>query len=215
MDDLRVVLYLIAAGLFDRPEANRTDCLDTLIAGVLSTGPKDACWFDLLALLRPLLRCDFQVNAEYTHLFVVGPRRVAAQPFGSYWLEQDRALMGASALEVRAMMDYHGLGENQPSGRMPDHIISELEFMAYLAADHQATRRTQAKLLRGHLLQWTPKFARALRRAMPSERYRLTADFLDQLLRWDWDYLRGAPNRTKERIALPPVLAPGVAQENA
>jgi TorA maturation chaperone TorD len=172
---MRTNLYLLAAGLFDQPDHEHTGRLRGL----------------LLELAARLAVDEEDIAAEYTRLFVLAVPQVAAQPFGSCWLEPERGLMGRTTVEVREMMAAHGL---EPArGLLPDHIVSELEFMAWLSAEeaHADTRETQRHLLNEHLARWVPRFNAALRAARPSPRFLLAADLLDRLLAEDARRLNG------------------------
>lgn len=185
MHRTRARLYLIAAGLFDQPDQNVAERLWNLIEELLAESLFEAPWLRAVVSLTGHRGADRATDVEYTRLFVLAFPRVAAQPYGSYWLEQDHYLFGVSALEVQEMMATHGLMVREESGLMPDHIVSELEFMAYLASQGDTTIAAQERLLGGHLARWVPRFTAALREAQPSPYYRLAADFLDQLIQWD------------------------------
>ncbi len=185
MHRTRTRLYLIAAGLFDHPDQAGVEQLWNLIEELLAESLLEAPWLRTIVSLTRYLGADRATDAEYNRLFVLAFPRVAAQPYGSYWLEQDHCLFGASALEVQEMMAAHGLAVREASGLMPDHIVSELEFMAYLASQSGTTLAAQEQLLDRHLACWVPQFTAALYEAQPSPYYQLAADFLDQLIQWD------------------------------
>jgi len=108
------------------------------------------------------------------------------QPYGSYWLETEQCLMGRSTMEIKEMMAEYGIEVAENTGLLPDHIVSELEFMAYLAnLDDEKVVQTQRQLLEQHLLRWMPQFIAALKKVEPASYYQLAADFLDQLINSD------------------------------
>jgi TorA maturation chaperone TorD len=189
---MRALLYLTAAGLFEQPGRESTDRLQALLAALLQhPSPDKRHWQPLLRQLADCLHPDeAQPAAEYNRLFVLAFPRVAAQPFGSYWLEPERQLMGRTTVAVRELMAAHGLGV-EGSGLLPDHIVSELEFMAFLVAQESphSGRDSQRRLLGEHLARWTPRFTEALRAARPSRRYLLAAELLDRLIAEDLAYL--------------------------
>lgn len=180
----RTRLYLIAAGLFDHPDQTGVEQLWNLIEELLAES-FEAPWLRTVVSLTRYLGADRATDVEYNRLFVLAFPRITAQPYGSYWLEQDHCLFGPSALEVQEMMSAYGLAVREASGLMPDHIVSELEFMAYLASQGDTTLAAQEQLLVRHLARWVPQFTAALREAQPSPYYQLAADFLDQLIQWD------------------------------
>ena len=110
--------------------------------------------------------------------------QIPAQPFGSFWLERSQQLLGETTLKIKALMAQHGIEIAENSGLLPDHIVSELEFMAYLVSQ-EATEQSQHYLFTQHLDIWIPQFITALRAAQPLPRYRLSADFIEQLFDWE------------------------------
>jgi TorA maturation chaperone TorD len=185
---MRPQLYLFASGLFNQPTEDRIVGLQSLLTQLLSITPPDAPWQETLIALEPELNYNENLETEYSRLFILAVPSVPAQPFGSYWLENDQCLLGQSTLKVKNMMASHGIEVTQNSGLLPDHIVSELEFMAYLAGqDEQETWQTQQQLFEQHIDRWMPQFTEALRAANPAPvaYYRLAADYLDQLLAWE------------------------------
>lgn len=183
---MRPTLYLIAAGLFQQPDRAMLERLRNMVATLLRETHCESPWRSpLVTLSAQPFPCGEELTAEYNRLFVLGTPGVAAQPFASCWLEQEGRLMGSTTLAVREMMAAHGLQAD--GGLLPDHIVSELEFMAWLAdreGDASASA-TRSQLLRGHLARWVPQFTAALRKARPSARFAAAADFLDRLIAWD------------------------------
>ncbi|MEN8215055.1 MAG: molecular chaperone TorD family protein [Pseudomonadota bacterium] len=176
---MRPQLYLFASGLFNQPTLARLEMQRGLLAQLLSAA--NAPWRETLIALEPQLNYDEDIETEYSRLFILAFPNVTVQPFGSYWLEEDQRLMGKSSLEIKEMMASHGIEIAENSGLLPDHIVSELEFMAYLAS-HEDTQQTQQQLLEQHLARWIPPFTAALRAAKPAPYYRLAADFIELLI---------------------------------
>jgi len=69
------------------------------------------------------------LKIDYSKLFV-GPYRLMAPPYGSFYLENTPRVMGDSTLDVTNRYQEEGLQVNLKE--MPDHIAIELEFMYYL-----------------------------------------------------------------------------------
>jgi TorA maturation chaperone TorD len=182
---MRSELYLFASGLFNQPTKERLAGLQNLLTHTKSIAEPDVPWRETLIALEPELNYNEELETEYSRLFILAVPAVPAQPFGAYWLENDQCLLGDSTLEVKNMMVSHGIEVTQNSGLLPDHIVSELEFMAYLADnDEQETWQTQQQLFVQHIHRWMPQFTEALRAANPAPiaYYRLAADYLDQLI---------------------------------
>ena len=178
---MRPQLYMFASGLFAAPTADRIQILHNLLIELLSV---DSPWKETLIAFDGQFNYSEDREVEYSRLFILAFPHLAVQPFGSYWLEDDQSLMGKSSIEIKNMMAEHGIEIAEDVGLLPDHIVSELEFMAYLATQDE-TKQTQFKLLEEHLALWTPQFTAALRDANPAPYYQLAADFLDKLITSD------------------------------
>lgn len=184
---MRAHLYMLGAALFDEPRQEHQDALRALMWRVIYRSPVDARWVAPLLEIADAHDDVDELRSEYSRLFVLGEPKVAAQPYGSYWLEDEQLLMGRTTVEVGALMRRHGVDVDRRSGLLPDHLVSELEFMAYLA-DHNAlesTLATQSVLLHKHLAVWVPRFVRALRASEPPLFYRMAAHFLREVIAWD------------------------------
>ncbi len=191
---MRAKLYLIAAAFYQQPDRETLQRFGELASSLLFEKSCDGQWRLLIESIPPHSRlCHDDLIAEYSRLFVLGAPHVAAQPFASFWLERERQLMGKTTLCIREMMAAHGLQAD--GGFLPDHIVSELEFMAWLADHRASTRATQRWLLSEHLACWTPRFTAALREARPSSWFLAAADFLDRLIAWDLSNVASAPDR--------------------
>jgi TorA maturation chaperone TorD len=198
LQDVRARVYLIAALLFEQPRPGPVEVLRALLVSLLYGAPSQAPWLATLATLaQRLVGRDEALVAEHTRLFVLAIPEVPAPPFASHWLEPNRRSSGEVAQTVADAMAEHGL--------RPDHIVSELEFMAFLAKRGAETLATQEWLLEQHLARWTPAFIEALRDGMPAERYRLAADLLEQLVAWDLGNITGREvERKTARALIPP-----------
>lgn len=185
---MRPQLYMLASGLFNQPTKERLEALPGLLVQLQAAMP-DAPWADILRALEAEMGYEKAKDIEYSRLFILDRLKICAQPFGSYWLESDQGLFGKTTIEVKKMMAEHGIEVADGVGLLPDHIVSELEFMAYLASQDE-TLETQNHLLEQHLAKWVPPFLAALHTANPMTYYRLAADFLEKLLTWDQEQLQ-------------------------
>jgi TorA maturation chaperone TorD len=179
---------MLASGLFNQPTKERLEALPELLAQLQAAMP-DAPWAKILRALETEMTYEKAKEIEYSRLFILDRLNTLAQPFGSYWLESDQGLLGKTTIEVKKMMAEHGIEVADNVGLLPDHIVSELEFMAYLASQ-DGTLETQNRLLEQHLAQWVPQFIAAIHAAKPTTYYRLAADFLEKLLTWDQEQLQ-------------------------
>jgi TorA maturation chaperone TorD len=106
---------------------------------------------------------------EYSRLFL-GPFRLVAPPYGSVWLDESKAVMGASTARVAAFYDNCGLRLADDFHELPDHIAVELEFMSFLAfkqreavmsgdsAEAVRLSAVQQEFLNNFLLPWLEQF---------------------------------------------------------
>ena len=181
---MRSQLYLLASGLFMQPESSRLHQLQALLEEVLANATNEP-WQASLAAFKPYLNYDDNLESEYSRLFILALPQIPAQPFGSYWLENPPRLLGDSTVAIQTMMAEYGIEVAENSGLLPDHLVAELEFMAYLISLEEKTWQTQWQLLEQHLARWTPLFTSALRMAHPHHFYRLASNYLDKLIVWD------------------------------
>lgn len=126
------------------------------------------------------MRKEFKAGADIEPLRVdfaklfVGPYQLAAAPYGSVYLEDERKMMGNSTLDVRERYRDAGLDTAKTFKEAPDHISAELEFMHYLIykeieafanSDLEsaiASIQRQKSFLENHLMAWVPEFAKSI-----------------------------------------------------
>ena len=135
------------------------------------------------------------LKIDYAQLFV-GPFKLLAPPYGSFYLEDSR-LMGESTIDVRNWYEKEGLDVVIKDA--PDHIAMELEFMYYLAVkqnqatekgniqDIQLCQQKQKSFLNSHLAKWLPKFAEKVQNNSQIEFYKKLAGLTDIFVRKDLD----------------------------
>ena len=183
MQSIRVKLYLLLAGLLDQPEEVCANFHFSLIAKLLQDAPGDwSCRPILVELERDIVEdvhSAAELHAEYVRLF--GDEGVAGMVStrSAGWLEE------RAGTQARRTMRSHGMG-----GEETGHVIGELEFMAYLIADDQASRPIQRDFLENYLARWVPYFTQTVRFAARLPRYRLTAELLEQAVLNDLQFLQ-------------------------
>lgn len=192
---MRAHLYLLGAALFDTPRQENHEAVRALMWRVIYRSPVDARWVAPLLEIADAHQDIEALRSEHTRLFA--PGQPSVQPYGSYWLEGEQSRTGRSAIEVSALMRRHGLDAERHAGLPSDHLVTELEFMAYLADREplEPTRATQAVLLHDHLALWVPRFTSALRASEPPLYYRMAAHFLREVIARDGRRIP-APRRT-------------------
>jgi putative dimethyl sulfoxide reductase chaperone len=108
---------------------------------------------------------------EHARLFI-GPFHLAAPPYGSFYVDDAKTVMGESTGKVAAFYGSCGLHLADDFHELPDHIAVELEFLSFLAHRQresaaagdsgEANRFTglQRSFLDRFLLPWLPPFTR-------------------------------------------------------
>ncbi|MCK5877163.1 MAG: molecular chaperone TorD family protein [Candidatus Marithrix sp.] len=184
--NIKPQLYILASGLFNQPTPTCIANLQGLLDELLQTIPENSSWQTIFKVLKPQLNYNQDLEIEYNRLFVLSFPHSTIQPFASYWLESDQGLMGNSTLEIKNMMAEHGIKVAENAGLLPDHIVSELEFIAYLASQNdEKSLQTKQQLLGQHCAYWMPQFIEALQAINPTLYYQLAANFLKQLIEFD------------------------------
>ncbi len=177
MQGTRVKLYLLASGLFDQPEEACSDFHFSLTAKLLHGAPPQWPFQRVLEALEWDLVEDAydgpELGAEHGRLFGTDGQRAAVPAHAAHWLRYDQSAA------VGQLMSAHGM----EFGQVPDHLICELEFMAYLVAEDPATRDVQREFVVNHLARWIPPFLQGVRSRAALPRYRLAADLLECLIR--------------------------------
>jgi TorA maturation chaperone TorD len=129
----------------------------------------------------------------FTALFV-GPGKVEANPWESFYLSRDNTLFQSITLEVRKAYVAQGLLPQAYPNVADDHVALELDFMARLAEkledafeanDSQKANdclSASESFVREHLINWIPTFAEVLGNARHSCFYRETGNVLAAFL---------------------------------
>ena len=110
-----------------------------------------------------------------------------AAPNESVWLDEEELAMQTPMFEVRAWMAKHGLAVENWRVRPEDHLVHELEFLAYLLrlAPIQTALTEATDFLDLHLLRWADDFSRRVAARCGTPFYAglnaLTGCYLDEL----------------------------------
>lgn len=160
----RADAFAVLAACYAEPEPGLASSLDRLCRDVpLSEGvtPEDA-----RELKDRLEACDLhELKLDHARLFV-GPFELVAPPFGSVYLEGRRTLMGESTQDAIEIYRQAGLDMAGDFNNPPDHIIAELEFLAYLHSARQTADQDTAgnlqdlhnRFIKKHLGAWIEPF---------------------------------------------------------
>ncbi len=176
---VRSQLYAILAQCFCKPEMasadeNETDSLARTLRQAVAALDEQALGPVADRLLHALeVSPDEQLalEIEYNRLFV-GPGRPQVPPYESVYRDP-RGLMGATAQNVAQRYAQAGLGMSTDYHDLPDHVATELGFMAYLAQQEAESNGQEAEawagqeraFLQDHLGTWLPHFCHRVQEA--------------------------------------------------
>lgn len=148
--------------------------------------------------MRKLL---YDLQIEYTYLFINAVPHVPAPPYESVYLGQGR-LMGEPVSEVIANYREGGLNINKDHDVLPDHIATELEFMFYLVRQEAIAgkstqensadlwRQRQSRFFSNHLSRWVPPFSEKVKNSHRKVFYRLMSELLETYIKTENKLLR-------------------------
>lgn len=188
---LRAERYRLLAASFAYPDAEE-------LAALLCEAEQAATaagQSELASFCTPLLTAvEPGLDGEYNRLFA---QSVAVSPYETSYVAADK---GVQLGRLAALMEAFGVRSRGEEHESPDHIGSELEFMAFLclkeamhrdetSAEGQdayaAVRQAQALFLQEHMALWAAVFADRLRRATRLRFYSRLAELLPAWLAQD------------------------------
>jgi TorA maturation chaperone TorD len=188
------VLYRFLAEGFSPPDSDRlaylrgmvpaveAACAEIVEAGQASGLPKLQHLTEALDLAVAASVGDIQ--AEYTRLFVAGRPTTPCRLLES--VQRERALVGESAEDAASTYFRFGL---EAQTREPDHLATELEFLAYLTGTPVGSEKDRARangarqrFLQQHLLAWGPRLVTKIHEHTSVPPFPALADLLGWLL---------------------------------
>ena len=128
-----------------------------------------------------------ELSLAYARLFL-GPFKIIASPYASFYLQPDQQLMGPVSQFVAAAYAEAGLEPGPGPREAPDHVALELEFMYFLShqylvsGDDQWSERRRAFASK-HLALWLPSLVDAIKRSEEHEFYDRLAALLTDLIK--------------------------------
>lgn len=164
-----------------------------------------------------------ELAADYAAIYL--NHALGASPYESVWLDEDKLAMQAPMFQVREIYRKHGLGVIDWRQRADDHLVIELQFLAWLARNGgENALREAAQFMDEHLLRWLPQFGERVARRCATPLYAaaawLTSAYCDELRGALADIL-GEPRPSAEEIevrmkvrtapAMPLKFMPGAA----
>lgn len=130
-------------------------------------------------------------NYEYNRLFV-GPSILAAAPFESVYVREDRLTMQEETLSVRRCYEAAGIEVKEKNTIPDDHLALELEFLGFLVneigrlkEEGQSTEDVEAfyrHFLNEHILNWVPKHCKEIETVSTSKKCIYIANLLHDLV---------------------------------
>ncbi len=183
----RANLCLLMSRAFSSPESMEASCPDQLrhLAGELP----DALQYAALSLghaWEKALDDSESMALAYARLFL-GPFRVLAPPYASFYLEVDQRLMGEVTQATAQAYTNAGLQPGPGPREAADHVALEWEFMYYLTHQYITTGEEQWPEVRRtfrstHMVKWMPNLADAIEHAAEHPFYDALAVFLRAVL---------------------------------
>jgi TorA maturation chaperone TorD len=128
-----------------------------------------------------------RLAADYADIYLTNGLR--ASPCESVWLDEDGLVMQGPMFDVRAFYSRHGLAVPDWRRRSDDHLVHQLQFLAYLLAPDEGQEGADltevAHFLDQHPLLWIDRFAERVAARCETRFYAglalLTAAYLDEL----------------------------------
>lgn len=130
---IREDVYRLLAACYYSPTPALLDenCCQTLAALLSGLAPEAAAHAAEAAKLSAGQSVE-TLAVEHARLFL-GPFQLVAPPYGSYYLDDKKTVMGDSTAGVAEFYNACGLHLADDFHELPDHITVELEFISFLA----------------------------------------------------------------------------------
>ncbi len=212
---LRSQMYATLARAFQRPEAaSGADGEVFLMQNLIRTArildaralePVAERLVDALEIAPGAMeRALRSLEIAFNRLFV-GPGRSQAPPYESCYHDQWGLVMGPSARQVQRCYHEAGLEMVPDHHDLPDHVATELGFMAYLAMqeaeaddeEKETWRKREYLFLRDHLSIWIPLLCQRVKEASQHPFYaglaELTETFVRLEMKWAETYRESQP----------------------
>lgn len=180
--------FLVIAACYRQPDVDLGDRLDQLCdADQMHEGISHN---DIHELKNLFETSDLnELRRDHARLFV-GPFELVAPPFGSVYLEGRRTLMEQSTQDAMEFYRQAGLDMAGDFYNPPDHIIAEIEFLAYLHSARQAANQDTAgdlqdlhnRFIRKHLGAWVEPFTIKMEQGAETGFYRLLAELTRKMV---------------------------------
>ncbi|MFN2357016.1 MAG: molecular chaperone [Desulfotignum sp.] len=193
-------IYKTLAECWHMPDQNMNTLLDTLVFQLTALDSKACPHGEQMQVELGQIDDNLLLGVEFTRLFI-GPYSLPCPPYGSVYMEKNRAVMGDSTVDARKRYQDLGVDLAKNFKEVPDHISVELEFMflqvykeiEYFQADEpglvQQMLLHQQSFLLDHLHRWIPEFAHGVDKHAGIAFYRLLADATRIFIEEECQYL--------------------------
>lgn len=142
--------------------------------------------------------------ADYADIYLTHGYRVA--PSGSVWLTEDHLERQLPMFDVRDWYEHYDISVPNWRVRADDHIVHELQFVAFLCAhDSRVGCEDAARFLDRHVLPWVPEFCRQAEAVVQAPLYVAVMALTRAVLEQTRDQLEQITGIAREvRLAAPP-----------
>jgi len=134
------------------------------------------------------------LEIEYNRLFV-GPGRPQAPPYESFYRSKWGLMMGPSTREVKQQYAEAGLTIAPDYRDLPDHVATELGFMAYLTMREAEAKGEKSSwlererlFLQDHLSVWVPRLCQRVKEASQHPFYTALAELTQAFVSLDMEW---------------------------
>ena len=136
---------------------------------------------------------------DYADIYVTHQLRAA--PAESVWLDKDKLILQEPMFEIRDWYERYGLKAANWRTRSDDHLVLQLEFIAFLLEREDIAPDQPARFMDDHILRWIDLFSQQVSGYCSSSFYGglalLTSVYLDEL-REHLVVLAGCERRVRE-----------------
>ncbi len=112
-----------------------------------------------------------QLSTEFTRCFINDYKHLKCPPYESWYRE--KTIYGKVVGELYEIYAKYGI---QPMKELPDHIATEMEFLAYLL--YLGKKDEAEAFIKDHLLKWVPQFIDDIEKYHYGEYTKLLAEAL-------------------------------------
>ncbi|MBI2354580.1 MAG: molecular chaperone TorD family protein [Deltaproteobacteria bacterium] len=198
--NLEIAYRLLSACLY-QPAAEWADegLFQNLGEALRVVAPAAAEKADIMGAAFKESGCE-ALTVAYAALFV-GPSQLLAPPYGSFYMEPEKRVMGETTMAAHAFYLECGLRLDDDFSELPDHMAVELEFASYLlqraiqAAGEGDTEgydgwvERRRHFLHTFLAGWYNEFCNNIRNGAEDGFYSALADCLEAVVTRDGELL--------------------------